>query len=712
MKLKNEQSSSNATNVLDRYAVNINDQVLKNLIDPIIGRDEEIRRVVRILARKNKNNPVLIGDPGVGKTAVVEGLAQRIVKNDVPYTLQNKIIYALDMSSLLAGASLQGEFERRLKSVIDYIKKRKNDIILFIDELHTIIGAGRTQGALDAANILKPVLARGDVRCIGATTVNEHREYINKDLALERRFQQVFIKEPTVEDTITILRGIKKAYDTFHGVTIHDDALVAAAKLSNVYISNRFLPDKAIDLVDEACSSVKTAIASSPLELEELRHQIINLEIEKAALSSDKDKNVKKAARLTALKQSLDKLKAQEAEFDKKWQKEKALWDQQKELLKRQQKLQRLHENAWQAGKYDIAGEIQYSKLPEIKANLKDVAQKLKKNKILKDDVTANEIANIVALWTSIPVTKLLETEKDKLLHLGTDLKKLVVGQDKAVQQVTNAVIRARSGIKDENRPIGAFLFLGPTGVGKTEVAKCLADKLFGQVKNLIRIDMSEYSEKHSIARLIGSPPGYIGFERGGQLTEAVLRQPYSVILLDEIEKAAFDVINLLLQLLDEGRLTDGMGRTVNFKNCLIIMTSNLGSKDILLGHDNAAITAAKNFFVPEFINRLDEIIVFNKLKKPSVFLIIDKFLNEINAQLNDKNVFLSLTDNAKEQIFAEGFSDAYGAREIKHYMEREIKTLLAYKILKDEVKNNCNYEIDCVFNQFKIKNVPAKKLS
>lgn len=716
MKIKNfyDEKASTSKSIMDKYAVNINQQIINNKIDPIIGRDEEIRRVIRILSRKQKNNPVLIGEPGVGKTAVVEGLAQRIVKQDVPSTLLNKTIYSLNMASLIAGASLHGEFEKRLQNVIKYVQKHQDQIILFIDELHTIIGAGRTQGAMDAANILKPVLARGEVRCIGATTNQEHREYINKDPALERRFQKIFITEPTVEETINILRGLKKYYSIFHKVTILDEALVAAVKYSNLYITNRYLPDKAIDLVDEACSYVKSEIASSPVQLQELESEIINLEVEKSALQADHKRKQQQEVRLLEITQLLKQKKVEAKKFSDEWQKEKDIWNKKLVLEEKIEKLNRVHENAWRAGKFDIAGEIQYSKLPEIEEQLRAINKEVKDNTILKDEVNKDKIAKIVSLWTQIPIEKLLENEKTKLLKLEDSLKKEIFGQDEALKEITNAVIRAKVGIKDINAPIASFMFLGSTGVGKTEVVRAISKQLFGDVKSIIRLDMSEYTEKYSVSRLIGSAPGYIGYEKGGQLTEAVLKNPYSIILFDEIEKAHPDVSNILLQLLDEGRLTDGLGRTVDFKNCLIFLTSNLGSEE-MLNQTNEKINLynllQKKFSV-EFINRIDNVVMFKSLSKENAFLVINKFLQNINDLLEDKNISLTLTENAKNWIYTTAYDSKFGMRGIKRYMEKEIKTLLAFKLLKNQVQENSNYFVDILIDKFVLNLNKTKILS
>lgn len=681
---------------LEKYGYDLVERAKQQKLDPVIGRDSEIRNVVRILSRKTKNNPVLIGEPGVGKTAVVEGLAQRIVKGDVPDSLKDKKLFALDMGSLVAGAKYRGEFEERLKAVLEEIKASDGQILLFIDELHTIVGAGKTDGAMDAGNLLKPMLARGELHCIGATTLNEYRQYIEKDAALERRFQPVMVDEPTVEDTISILRGLKDRYEVYHGVKIADSALVSAAVLSNRYITDRFLPDKAIDLVDEACAMIKTELDSLPADLDEVQRKIMQLEIEEAALKKETD-------RLSV--ERLENLQKELAELREEFKSKKASWDQEKSAVERVSKLKEEIEslnNEIQIAQrnYDLnkAAELQYGKLPELQRQLEEAEESAKKREssMVHESVTDDEIATIISRWTGIPVAKLTESERNKTLNLDKELHKRVVGQDEGVEKVTEAIIRSKAGIKDPTKPIGSFMFLGPTGVGKTELAKALAASLFDNEQNMVRIDMSEYMEKYSVSRLIGAPPGYVGYEEGGQLTEAVRRKPYSVVLFDEIEKAHPDVFNVLLQVLDDGHITDSQGRTVDFKNTILIMTSNIGSQYLLEGIDeNGNIKAdaetmvmndLRSHFRPEFLNRLDEIIMFKPLTKDNIGGIIELMLADVNKRLEDKELSIHLTDDAKSYVIEHGYEPAYGARPLKRYLTKHVDTLAARMILSGEV--------------------------
>ena len=703
--------------VLKKYGSDLVDLARQQKLDPVIGRDDEIRNVIRILSRKTKNNPVLIGEPGVGKTAIAEGLALRIVRGDVPEGLKECTIFSLDMGALVAGAKYRGEFEERLKAVLQEVKKSEGKIILFIDELHTIVGAGKTDGAMDAGNLLKPMLARGELHCIGATTLNEYRQYIEKDPALERRFQPVMVDEPTVEDTISILRGLKERYEVFHGVKIADSAIIAAATLSHRYISDRFLPDKAIDLIDEACALIKTEMESMPTELDEISHKIMQFEIEETALKKEKDEFSKKR---------LQDIQKEKADLTDKLNALKAKWESEKEAISKVQKLREEIESvnaeiekAERNYELNRAAELKYGKLPGLQDELKQ-AEEIAENKdnsdsLLRNKITEEEIAKIIARWTGIPVTKLMESERNKILNLDSILHKRVIGQDEAVEKVTEAIIRSRAGIQDEKRPIGSFLFLGPTGVGKTELAKALAESLFDDEHNIVRIDMSEYMEKYSVSRLIGAPPGYVGYEEGGQLTEAVRRKPYSVILFDEIEKAHPDVFNVLLQVLDDGRITDSQGRTVDFKNTIIILTSNLGSDYILEGiNDKGQISEEakkqvdlllKQSFRPEFLNRLDEIVFYKPLQKEEITKILDLLIKDLEKRLEDKHLKLKLTDKAKKYLIDNGYDQVYGARPLKRFVQKKLETLIARSILSEQIKPNSEIIVDYSNSELIIKN-------
>ena len=700
--MDNYNNQKNQDDVFHKYGRIVNEDVAKNKIDPVIGRNEEIRKVIEVLARKTKNNVVLLGEPGVGKTAIIEGLAQRIEKDDVPTSLKKKKIFELDMGALVAGAKYQGEFEERLKDVLNKVKDSKGEIILFIDEIHLIVGAGRTSGALDASNMLKPMLARGEINCIGATTLQEYKKYIEKDRALERRFQPVMVGEPTVADTISILRGIKERFETHHGVKITDEALIAAATLSNRYITNRYLPDKAIDLVDQACASIRVDIESSPFEVEELNRKIKQLQIEKVALSKEDDPSSKK--RLENLEVELSKTYEEHEKLVKEWESEKNKIKEQKDIkIKLDNKRFELN-SALTNSDYRKASELQYKEIPELEKRLAAIEQLNKTNHIISEVVDEEEIAKIISKNTNIPVSKILKGDKEKVLSLKDTLAKRVVGQDDAIKLVSDAILRQRAGIKDENRPIGSFLFMGPTGVGKTEVAKALAEALFDSESHIIRLDMSEYMEDFTFTRLIGSPPGYVGFEEGGQLTEPVKRNPYSIVLFDEIEKAHPQIFNVLLQILDDGRLTDSQGVVVDFKNTIIIMTSNLGSQSILEGHPEEATALLRKTFKPEFLNRIDEIIYFNPLSKDMQIKIVDKMLNQLTNRLKENYYLLDFSQSLKQYIIDSSYDEEFGARPIKRFIQNNIETFVADAILRNTLKTDKKYTLDYKDNQLVIE--------
>ena len=695
----------NLQNVLEKYGRDITQEAKDGKIDPVIGRDEEIRNITRILSRKTKNNPVLVGVPGVGKTAIIEGLATRIIKGDIPNNLKDKTIWSLDMGALIAGAKYRGEFEERLKAVLKEIKDSDGKIILFIDEIHLLVGAGATEGAMDAGNLLKPMLARGEILCIGATTLNEYRKYIEKDGALERRFQKVLVSEPTVSDTIAILRGLKSRFEVFHGVTIKDAALVAAANLSNRYITDRYLPDKAIDLVDEACATIKVQMESVPVKLDYLTIEIMTLQIERESLKKEKDELSLK--RTEEINKKLTELEEKEKVLRNKWNEEKQLSTKIKEKKEELEIANHKLELAESNYDYEQAAVLKHGTIPKLQEELATLKFNNENSSLLSNTVDENQVATVISKWTNIPVTKLVGSEREKLLNLEDNMKKHVIGQDNAIHLVAEAIKRARAGIKDPRRPIGSFIFLGPTGVGKTEVAKTLAYELFDDVKHIIRIDMSEYMESHSVSRLVGSPPGYVGYDEGGQLTEAVRKNPYSIVLFDEIEKAHKDVYNILLQILDDGRITDSQGRTVDFKNTIIIMTSNLGSEYILNKLPNTKELVndeLKRTFKPEFLNRIDEIITFNSLSKDTVYKILDNIVKDIETRLEDKQIKLVLTKDAKDYIIDNSYDESFGARPIKRYVVKHIESLIANQILEDKVKFNSTITIDVSNNLFIIK--------
>ncbi|ACU79014.1 ATPase family associated with various cellular activities (AAA) protein [synthetic Mycoplasma mycoides JCVI-syn1.0] len=704
------QEKGKVTDALKKYTRDLTKDAKDNKLDPVIGREEEISRVIQILSRKTKNNPVLIGEPGVGKTAIVEGLAQRIVKGDVPTLLKNKRILELDMGSLMAGAMYMGDYESRVKAVVNEIQKSNGEIILFIDELHLIVGAGKTgnNSGMDVSNLLKPALARGELKAIGSTTLNEYRQYIEKDAALERRFQRVLVSEPTIDQTISILRGLKDRFETYHGVRIHDNALVSAAKLSSRYITDRYLPDKAIDLVDEACASIRTELASVPIELDQVNRKVMQLEIETSALEKEKDDKSKE--RWQEAKKELDSLKIEQASLNEKWEKEKEELSRINSVKSSIESLKQELETAQNDGNYKRAGEIQYSLLPSLEKSLA-LFEKQTGSKMISEEVTEHEIAKVVSKSTGILVDRLISSEKEKLLNLEDLLKKYVKGQDQAIKAVTSAIMRSRSGIKNPDKPIGSFLFLGPTGVGKTEVARSLADILFNSPKKMIRLDMSEYMEKHSVAKLIGAPPGYVGYEEGGRLTEAVRRNPYSIVLFDEIEKAHTDVFNILLQILDDGRLTDSLGKTIDFKNTIIVMTSNIASQYLLTSDELVQVDDQKiqeelnKVFRPEFLNRIDNIVYFNALSVQTIGEIVDKVLEELSTRLQDEqNYFINFSEEARNKIINEGYDRLFGARPIKRYIEKNIETLIAHYIISGEVVENTRYLIDVKNNQFTLE--------
>lgn len=689
------ENLENDENVLEKYGRDVVELARQGKIDPVIGRDDEIRRIIKILSRKTKNNPVLIGEPGVGKTAIIEGLARRIVSGDIPDSLKDKTIFELDMASLVAGAKYRGEFEERLKAVLKKIKESEGKIILFIDEIHLIVGAGKVDGAMDAGNILKPMLARGELHCIGATTLDEYHKYIEKDQALERRFQKVMVSEPTVEDTISILRGLKERFEVHHGVHIKDNAVIAAAVMSNRYITDRFLPDKAIDLIDEACASVRLTLDSMPVELDNIERRINQIKIELMAIKKDNDASSLKHAE--ELEAELKDLNEKDSALKDKWLKEK---DEIKNLKDKKAILDRKRfelETAYNQGDFEKASKLQYQVIPALEKEISDFENQNKDNKLLSETVSDEDIAQVVSKWTNIPVSKLMQGEREKVLKLADSLKRRVIGQDEAITLISDAIIRQRAGIKDENRPIGSFMFLGPTGVGKTELAKALASELFDSETHIVRIDMSEYQEAHTVARLIGAPPGYVGYDEGGQLTEAIRRNPYSIILFDEIEKAHKDVFNVLLQILDDGRLTDGQGKVVDFKNTIIIMTSNLGAELLLEDPNNkkGVIDLIKNYFKPEFLNRIDEIIVFNPLTKDIQIKIVDKILHELDLRLLAQDIHIKYTDSLKHYIIDQAFDITYGARPIRRFIQKYVETYIATEIIKSNIKPGVSYVLD-----------------
>lgn len=689
------ENLENDENILEKYGRDVVELARQGKIDPVIGRDDEIRRIIKILSRKTKNNPVLIGEPGVGKTAIIEGLARRIVSGDIPDSLKDKTIFELDMASLVAGAKYRGEFEERLKAVLKKIKESEGKIILFIDEIHLIVGAGKVDGAMDAGNILKPMLARGELHCIGATTLDEYHKYIEKDQALERRFQKVMVSEPTVEDTISILRGLKERFEVHHGVHIKDNAVIAAAVMSNRYITDRFLPDKAIDLIDEACASVRLTLDSMPVELDNIERRINQIKIELMAIKKDNDASSLKHAE--ELEAELKDLNENDSALKDKWLKEK---DEIKNLKDKKAILDRKRfelETAYNQGDFEKASKLQYQVIPALEKEISDFENQNKDNKLLSETVSDEDIAQVVSKWTNIPVSKLMQGEREKVLKLADNLKRRVIGQDEAITLISDAIIRQRAGIKDENRPIGSFMFLGPTGVGKTELAKALASELFDSETHIVRIDMSEYQEAHTVARLIGAPPGYVGYDEGGQLTEAIRRNPYSIILFDEIEKAHKDVFNVLLQILDDGRLTDGQGKVVDFKNTIIIMTSNLGAELLLEDPKNkkGVIDLIKNYFKPEFLNRIDEIIVFNPLTKDVQIKIVDKILHELDLRLLAQDIHIKYTDSLKHYIIDQAFDITYGARPIRRFIQKYVETYIATEIIKSNIKPGVNYVLD-----------------
>lgn len=694
MMMNNEQNQEE--NVLEKYGRDIVELARQGKIDPVIGRDEEIRRIIKILSRKTKNNPVLIGEPGVGKTAIIEGLARRIVSGDIPDSLKDKTIFELDMASLVAGAMYRGEFEQRLKAVLKKIKESEGKIILFIDEIHLIVGAGKTDGAMDAGNILKPMLARGELHCIGATTLNEYHKYIEKDQALERRFQKVMVSEPTVDDTISILRGLKERFEVHHGVHIKDNAVIAAAVMSNRYITDRFLPDKAIDLIDEACASTRLTLDSMPVELDNIERRITQIKIELMAIKKDNDASSLKHAK--ELQDELDELNIKDNELKVKWQEEKKEIQSLKEKKALLDKKRFELEKAYNEGNFEIASKLQYQEIPALEKAISDFENQNKDNKLLTETVSDEDIALVVSKWTNIPVSKLMKGDREKVLSLKDNLKQRVIGQDEAIELVSDSIIRQRAGIKDENRPIGSFIFLGPTGVGKTELAKALASELFDSESHIVRIDMSEYQEPHTVARLIGAPPGYVGYDEGGQLTEAVRRNPYSIILFDEIEKAHKDVFNVLLQILDDGRLTDGQGKVVDFKNTIIIMTSNLGAELLIENPNNkkGVIDLIKSYFKPEFLNRIDEIIVFNPLAKDVQTKIVNKMLRELDQRLLAQDIHITYTDSLKQYVLSQAFDISYGARPLKRFIQKYIETYIAEQIIRSNILPAVEYVLDC----------------